>query len=135
MASRGHWPTAAAILLVEDNAVNQWWPPRSPQAPSSRLWVAGNGREALDISGHSTSTSFQDVHMPEMGGIEATSKIRERERTTGRHIPIIAMTASAMVGDRERASRRGWTLYREAGQVRGSVSTIDTVMATSDEIP
>jgi CheY-like chemotaxis protein len=80
------------------------------------LWakpvVAGNGREALEtLSRESFDVVLMDVQMPEMDGFEATRRIRERERTTGVHVPIIAMTAHAMKGDRERCLEEGMDGY------------------------
>ena len=72
--------------------------------------VAENGREALTaMDKHKFDLVLMDVQMPEMGGLEATRAIREKEQATGQHVPIIAMTAHAMQGDRERCSRREWT--------------------------
>jgi two-component system, sensor histidine kinase and response regulator len=52
---------------------------------------------------------FMDVHMPELDGLDATRRIRSKEQTDGTHIPIIAMTANAMSGDRERCIASAWT--------------------------
>ena len=74
--------------------------------------VASNGKEALNIL---ETDDFQvvlmDVQMPEMDGFEATTAIRKKEKTAGGHIPIVAMTAHAMVGDRERCLDMGMDGY------------------------
>jgi len=104
-----------SILLVEDNPVNQMVALRLLEKQKHRVLVAGNGREALLAL---EKTSFQgfdlvlmDVQMPEMDGLEATAAIREKERGTGRRIPIVAMTAHAMKGDKERCLAAGMDTY------------------------
>jgi CheY-like chemotaxis protein len=74
--------------------------------------VASNGREALAaLEREPFDLVLMDVQMPEIGGIEATVSIRERERRTGGHVRIIAMTAHAMIGDRERCLASGMDGY------------------------
>jgi len=74
--------------------------------------IARHGREALDILKSNTfDVALMDLQMPEMGGLEATAAIRARERETGLHLPIIAMTAHAMKGDREECLAAGMDGY------------------------
>ena len=100
------------LLLAEDNTVNQKLAVRLLENRGHSVVVACNGREALErISHESFDIVLMDVQMPEMDGFEATRRIRERERTTGDHVPIIAMTAHAMKGDRERCLQAGMDGY------------------------
>jgi CheY-like chemotaxis protein len=100
------------ILIAEDNLVNQRVALRILQKEGHAVVVAGNGGEALTALEHQTfDVILMDVQMPEMGGFEATAAIREREKETGVHIPVIAMTAHAMTGDRELCLAAGMDDY------------------------
>jgi CheY-like chemotaxis protein len=104
--------TRLHILLAEDNIVNQTLAIRVLEKRGYAVEVAVNGRQALDkLKGESFDLVLMDVQMPEMDGLEATAAIREQEKTTGTHIPIIAMTAHAMKGDRERCLAAGMDGY------------------------
>jgi two-component system, sensor histidine kinase and response regulator len=77
-----------------------------------RVTVAGNGRQALEaLAKESFDLVFMDVQMPEMDGMEATQAIREKERNSGLHQLIIALTAHAMKGDREKCLAAGMDGY------------------------
>jgi two-component system, sensor histidine kinase and response regulator len=106
---------AAHILVVEDNYVNQLVAREFLENRGHTAVVANNGREALTILDGAGSAEFDcvlmDVQMPEMGGFECTGCIRERERQTGSHLPIIAMTAHAMEGDEARCLAAGMDAY------------------------
>jgi signal transduction histidine kinase/CheY-like chemotaxis protein/HPt (histidine-containing phosphotransfer) domain-containing protein len=133
-------PRPLRILLAEDNVVNQKLVVRLLEKEGHAVVVAGNGREALaalsvedrgsrieDRGSQETpllprssildprSSTFDlvlmDVQMPEMDGLEATARIRQAERGTGRRVPILAMTAHALKGDRERCLAAGMDGY------------------------
>jgi signal transduction histidine kinase/DNA-binding response OmpR family regulator len=100
------------VLLVEDNAVNRLLATRLLEKRGHHVEVAENGREALNaLENGSYDLVFMDVQMPEMDGIEATVAIRGREKTNGKHQPIIALTAHAMKGDHERCLDAGMDGY------------------------
>jgi two-component system, sensor histidine kinase and response regulator len=100
------------ILLVEDNAVNQLVALRLLEKYGHTVGVAANGRKALEeLEKESYDLILMDVQMPEMNGWEATKAIREKEKLTGGHIPIVAMTAHAMKGDEERCLASGMDAY------------------------
>ncbi len=100
------------ILLVEDNHVNQRLAVGLLKKLGHDVLVAGNGQQGVELAQDPTiDLVFMDVQMPEMDGFEATCHIREREQQSGRHVPIIAMTAHAMIGDRERCLESGMDDY------------------------
>ena len=100
------------ILVAEDNMVNQKLAQRLLQKRGHTVRLANNGKEALDLlERESFDLVLMDVQMPEMGGFEATARIRAGEEGTGRHLPIIALTAHAMTGDRERCLGAGMDAY------------------------
>jgi two-component system, sensor histidine kinase and response regulator len=96
-------PTIAGrVLLVEDNKMNQLVATRILDKLGLTVEVAENGRRALDaLDAHRFDAVLMDCQMPEMDGYEATGEIRRREVESGEHLPVIAMTAAAMDGDRE----------------------------------
>ncbi|MBZ5728478.1 MAG: response regulator [Acidobacteriia bacterium] len=103
---------ALRILVAEDNAVNQRVVIRLLERRGHSVAVAANGREALAaLVREPFDLILMDVQMPEMSGFEATERIRRSERGSGHHIPIIAMTAHAMAGDRERCMACGMDAY------------------------
>ena len=104
--------TSLKILLAEDNAVNQRLAVRLLEKRGHRVVVAGNGAEALQaLAKESFDLILMDVQMPEMDGIEATGIIREQEKRSGLRQPIIALTAHAMKGDREKCLAAGMDGY------------------------
>jgi len=109
----GRDPAASLrVLLAEDNAVNQRLAVRLLEKRGHHVVVAGNGAEALAaMEKQEFDLVFMDVQMPEMDGLEATAEIREKEKTSGKHLPIIALTAHAMKGDREKCIASGMDGY------------------------
>jgi len=100
------------ILLAEDNDVNQRVASGLLTRRGHHVTVAGNGREAMARLEHETfDLVLMDLQMPVMSGIDATIAIRLRERGTGRHVRIVAMTARAMDSDRERCLAAGMDGY------------------------
>jgi CheY-like chemotaxis protein len=100
------------ILLAEDNRVNQQLAVRLLEKRGHTVVVAANGREAMmTLEKQRFDLVLMDVEMPEMDGLEATAAIREKEKGTGTHVPIVAMTARAMTGDRERCLAAGMDDY------------------------
>jgi len=100
------------ILIAEDNAVNQRLAVRMLQKMGHTVKVAENGKKAIaEVENELFDLILMDVQMPEMDGFETTFVIREKEKVTGKHIPIIAMTAHAMKGDRERCLEAGMDDY------------------------
>ena len=105
--------TARQILLVEDTPINQTLQSILLNRMGFDVTLAGNGMEALDAFANANfDLILMDIQMPEMGGIEATQLIREMEKTRHlRRTPIIAVTANALKGDRERYFEAGMDGY------------------------
>jgi signal transduction histidine kinase/CheY-like chemotaxis protein len=104
-------PSAAFILVVEDSPVNRLVTARVLERCGFRAHVVNDGREALDaLSMQSYDAVLMDCQMPELDGYEATRELRRREGD-GRRTPVIAMTAHAMTGDRERCLAAGMDDY------------------------
>jgi PAS domain S-box-containing protein len=99
---------ALRILLAEDNAVNRQLVVRLLEKRGHLVRTAKNGREALEIlPNERMDLVLMDMQMPEMDGAEAMRRIRAEEKSTGAHIPIIAVTAHALKGDREKCMEAG----------------------------
>ncbi|GJM20767.1 MAG: hypothetical protein DHS20C15_06820 [Planctomycetota bacterium] len=103
---------ALAVLLVEDNPVNQKVAQRILAHRGHSVWLADNGRHALEIlENQSFDVVLMDIQMPVMDGFQATAAIRDDEQLGGRELPIVAMTAHAMSGDREKCLEAGMDDY------------------------
>ena len=99
------------ILLAEDNAVNQRVASSLLERRGHTVVCATNGVQALAMLDDSIDIVLMDIQMPEMGGFEAAAAIRQREVMTGRRVPIVALTARAMKGDREECLAAGMDDY------------------------
>jgi PAS domain S-box-containing protein len=105
-------PRRLRVLLAEDNPVNQKLALYLLEKRGHSVAVVGNGREALAaLEEQAFDVVLMDVQMPEMDGLQASAAIRAGERATGNHIPIVAMTAHALQGDRERCLEAGMDAY------------------------
>ena len=126
---RGH----LRVLLAEDNPVNQMLAVLLLEKQGHTVVVASNGREALAaLEQQPFDLVLMDVQMPEMDGFEATAHIRAKERETGRHVPIIALTAHAMKGDQQRCLQAGMDAYiSKPIEVRALIEALEGIVPTS----
>jgi signal transduction histidine kinase/CheY-like chemotaxis protein len=103
---------ALRILVAEDNHINQHLAVKLLEHLGHTTVVVENGKEAVSaVEKSSFDLVFMDVQMPEMDGLEATAAIRANEKASGLHIPIVAITAHAMIGDREQCLEAGMDSY------------------------
>jgi CheY-like chemotaxis protein/HPt (histidine-containing phosphotransfer) domain-containing protein len=128
------------VLLAEDSPVNQKVALQLLERMGHETVVAGDGREALDaLAREQFDLVLMDVQMPELDGLTATRLLRQRERKEGGHVPVVAMTANAMKGDRERCLAAGMDGYLakpiRAEQFQAAVEhyAMGTVMPPSTE--
>ncbi|MFC1833782.1 response regulator [Thermodesulfobacteriota bacterium] len=122
------------ILLVEDNPINREAASTVLRKMGYSVWVAEDGREALaTLDDRDFDLILMDVLMPAMDGIETTKAIREREEATGEHIPIVAITAYAMKGDRQRFLDAGMDDYvSKPMKSRDLQAAIDRVLSKEE---
>jgi CheY-like chemotaxis protein len=128
------------VLLAEDNVVNQHLAVKLLERRGHEVVVVNTGRQAVDaVAERAFDAVLMDVQMPEMDGFEATAVIRQREATTGRHVPIIALTAHAMKGDRERCLAAGMDGHvikpLQPDVLYASIEGAASVAAPSSEAP
>ena len=113
------------VLVVEDNEINQFAAIRLLRSFGLTVDVAANGREAITMSGRTEYTAvFMDCQMPDVDGYTATRVIRRREQQTDRHTPIIALTAHALEGDREKCLAAGMDDYLSKPLRRQSIRDV-----------
>ncbi|MBI4516883.1 MAG: response regulator [Deltaproteobacteria bacterium] len=119
------------VLLAEDNLVNQHLTVRLLEKRGHHVVAVSNGRAALAaVEREAFDLVLMDVQMPEMDGLQATAAIRAGERTTGAHLPIVALTARAMKGDNERCLAAGMDAYvSKPLQAHKLFATIRSVLA------
>jgi PAS domain S-box-containing protein len=124
------------LLLAEDGIVNQKVATTFLEQRGHSVIVVNNGMEAVAaFEAEAFDAILMDVQMPEMDGFEATAAIRDKEKTTGNHIPIIAMTAHAMKGDRELCLAKGMDGYISK-PIKKEVlyKTIEEIGSGSDDV-
>ncbi len=125
------------LLVAEDNATNQRLVVSLLEHQGHHVTLASNGREAVEMSRDQPfDVVLMDVQMPEMDGFEATAAIRARDAARGVHTPIVAMTAHAMPGDRERCLEGGMDAYVSKPLRHADLlSTIDTLFPAAASSP
>jgi signal transduction histidine kinase/ligand-binding sensor domain-containing protein/ActR/RegA family two-component response regulator len=128
-AATGIFPLT--VLLAEDDRINQKVALTLLEKMGCKVDVVDNGREAVArLNKQHYDVVLMDVHMPELDGLAATAAIREREKRTGGHVPIIALTALAMAGDAERCLQAGMDGYVSKPVSRASLTeTLASVAA------
>jgi len=127
---------ALHVLVAEDNVINQKLAASLLKKMGHTTMIASSGREALVLhSQHRFDLILMDVQMPEMDGLDASSRIRSNEADTLEHIPIVAMTAHAMAGDRERCIAAGMDDYVSKPVSRSALAAAIERMAPALQAP
>jgi signal transduction histidine kinase/CheY-like chemotaxis protein len=123
-------PSGLTILLAEDNRVNQTLAVRLLEKRGHKVVVVETGRAVIEaVKNQTFDLVLMDVQMPEMDGLETTVALRHAEKISGCHLPIIAMTANAMVGDKELCIRSGMDGYiAKPLAIRDLFGTIEAVL-------
>jgi CheY-like chemotaxis protein/signal transduction histidine kinase len=121
------------VLLIEDNLVNQKVASFMLKKRGHDVEIAGNGLEALAaLAKRNFDVILMDLQMPDLDGFETTARIREDELATGRHVPIVAVTAHALPGDREKCLAAGMDGYLSKPIITSELhATIESVMASA----
>jgi two-component system, sensor histidine kinase and response regulator len=121
------------ILLAEDNATNRVLATRLLEKHGHTIALAENGRQAIEVlERQKVDAVLMDLQMPEMDGLEAIHAIRDKEKTAGGHLPIIALTAHAMKGDRERCLAAGADDYiTKPIRIQELLAALERVVKTS----
>lgn len=124
------------VLLAEDHPVNQMLAVRLLEKRGHTVVIAPDGQAAVEAAGRERfDLVLMDIQMPRLSGLEATAAIRAREQGHGTRVPIIAMTAHAMRGDRERCLEAGMDAYLSKPLVPALLfETIEAVMAAGAEV-
>jgi PAS domain S-box-containing protein len=125
------------VLLAEDNATNQRVVVRILEKRGHEVIVVDNGQAAvaaIDSAKEGIDLILMDVQMPIMDGLDAARAIRDREKSTGRHVPIVAMTARVLKGDRERCLEAGMDGYiAKPIQAKALYDAVDTLVPGTTE--
>jgi two-component system sensor histidine kinase/response regulator len=132
-----HAGKTLSILLAEDNLVNQKLASRLLEKRHHTVMIVSNGKEALAaLEKNDYDLVLMDMQMPEMDGFEATKILRERENAIGKHQPVVAMTALAMNGDKERCIAAGMDGYLSKPiRPQELDEVLDNYLALKDEAP
>ncbi|MFO7901742.1 MAG: response regulator [Pirellulaceae bacterium] len=125
-----HGHTRTLLRIAEDSQVNQKLAIGILEKFGHSVTVAGNGKEAIAaLSSQKFDVVLMDVEMPDMDGLEATGHIRAKEKQTDEHVPIIAMTAHALKGDRQRCLEAGMDGYvSKPVRVQQLLKTMESVL-------